>query len=262
MQTLREALQDTSVPVDPNLFTVSRPAPKEGAANNGEQISGLFIWLLGHLAKAVVKQCIDEVAISHKNADPIGVVVATVMSNPEFHWRGESLIDIIMSKFRVTAPALFGIRGNDKTEAGRTKLGWRRDKDTGAWADSAEENVRRMTGLGRGYAAISLRDFSRSRSTNPWPPSRYWTTIACITSAPPGEASSTHYAVLKGMISQFEERFLAFYGTAGIAALKVALVDFPRRAEKGNVGAQALTAVADGLRKDYGLVLDPKLYKW
>ena len=250
--------------VDPSIYMISKPDPCEGAVNNGDQLPAVYIWLLGYLAKAIIAQCNQEVSVNPVAADPIGVFVATIFSNTPLLWRGESLIDILMSKFRMSCPALFGLRGNDKTEQGRVRLGWKRDKDTNSWWDD-EQHTARMAGIAAGYAAISLRDFSRTNFKNPWPPSKYWMTMASICNTPADEISKTQLTVLKAIITSNEARFLGFYGTAGKAALKLALIDFPARANsegRVNVAADSLRTVASVLEKDYNLVLDARSGKW
>lgn len=231
---------------------VSKPEPIEGAINNGDTLPILFIYLLNIFAKSVVSQFADEAGVSQKSADPIGVVAAQIFSKPELLWRGCSLIDILMAKMRVVCPVLFGLRGNEKTNEGRARLGWRKNGEH--WMQDQEHNVR-MTGFGAGYAALSLRDFSKAKLTNPYPPVNYWQTMACIVSTPPEQASSTQYMVLKALIDGYEQRFMNFYGHAALAALKVALVDFPGRAVENSVAVSSLKVLADKLTRDMGLQL-------
>ena len=239
---------------------VTTPAPVEGAMHNGEQLPALFIFLLNFFAKYVVSQFINEAGVNPELADPIGVVAVQVFSRTEFRWRGESLIDILMAKIRVACPVLFGVRGNEKTEEGRARVGWIKD---GAGKYVAEEiHGTRMYGLSAGYAAICLRDFSKSKLKNPWHPSYYWQTMASIVSTPPDQRSITQYLVLRGLIDNYEGTFMKFYGNAARAALKIALVTFP--AQAGDPGSAVLpsiaavggvTVLADKLARDRGIEL-------
>ena len=254
LDTLKEALAAASPPMDPSIVIVSKPEPTEGAANNGDTLPILFIYLLNVFSKAIISQFIDEAGVAPKAADPIGVVAVSIFSNPAICWRGKSLIDILMAKMRVVCPVLFGIRGSEKTEEGRARLGWRKSED-GAWVIDQVHNTR-MTGLGAGYAAVSLRDFSKSsKLQNPYPPVNYWMTVASILSTPPEQASSTQYMVLKALLENYEQRFMSFYGHAARAVLQVALVDFPARALENSVALSSLKVLADKLRKDVGLQL-------
>jgi len=158
---LKESLTSVpSVSIDPSMFMVSKPEPKEGATHNGDQLPALLIFLLNQLSKSVIAQFIDEAGVSTAAADPVGILVASVFSQKDLLWRGKPLIDILMAKMRVVCPVLFGLRGSEKTEEGRARLGWKRIN--GNWIDDQTHNTR-MTGLGAGYAAISLRDFSNSQ---------------------------------------------------------------------------------------------------
>jgi nucleoporin GLE1 len=79
--------------------------------------------------------------------------------------------------------------------------------------------------------------------------------MASITSTPPSEASPTQYMVLKAMVENYEQRFFNFYGNAALAALRVALVDFPNRALEQGPACSALAVLADKLKRDKGLDL-------
>jgi nucleoporin GLE1 len=242
-----------SPPIDVSLFVVESRQEVAGAANNGAQLPALFIYLLNICAKGIVKQFVSECGANPKAADPIGVFTAQLFSQQEFHWRGQSLIDILMAKFRVACPILFGMRGNEKMEKGRLALGWRRD---GPGWETEQAHNDRMTGLGAGYASVSLRDFSKASKTktNPYPPTNYWTALAGLINTPQGEVSNTHFVVLRAMIQGYEQRFLAFYGTAGLAVLRLALVEFPKKAPKDAIAAGPLMALAEVLKSEEGLV--------
>lgn len=234
---------------------LSTPASVEGSRNNGDILPALFIYLLNIFSKALISQFVDEAGAAPKTADPIGVVAVSVFAQAELCWRGAPLIDILICKMRVACPVLFGIRGSEKTEEGRARLGWKRG-DGGEWVSDQVHNTR-MTGLGAGYAAISLRDFSKSSNKNPFPPTMYWRSMASIVNTPPEEASSTQYIVLKAMIENYEQRFMSFYGSAARAALQVALIDFPGRAQENTVAVTSLKVLGDKLRRDTGLRLKP-----
>jgi nucleoporin GLE1 len=259
VDTLKEALTIPSPPIDPSIFMLATPVPIEGVQNNGNTLPILFIFLLNIFSKAVLSQFIDEAGVSPKTADPIGVIAVSIFAQADLCWRGVSLIDILICKMRVVCPVLFGIRGNEKTEEGRERLGWWKG-ERGEWVSDQIHNTR-MTGLGAGYAAISLRDFSKSSNTNPYPPTKYWQSMASIVNTPPEDTSSTQYVVLKAMIENYEQRFMSFYGSAARAALQVALVDFPGRAKENTVAVTSLKVLGDKLRRDVGLRLKPSSSK-
>ncbi|KAK7215309.1 hypothetical protein V2G26_003312 [Clonostachys chloroleuca] len=253
MAALRDALEGKvpSPPIDVSRYVVDQREPAEGALHNDLTMPSLFLYLLNICAKSIVSQFINEGGANPKSADPIGVFTAQVFSTKEFMWRGQPLIDILMSKFRVVCPVVFGLRGNDKTERGRITLGWK--KDGPSWITEQSHNDR-MTGLGAGFAAVSLRDFSKSARTNPYPPTNYWVALAGIVNTPVGQISNTQYVVLRAMIGGYEQRFLNFYGNAGLAALRLALIEFPKKAPQNAAAAGSLRALAEVLRES-GLVL-------
>jgi len=207
---------------------------------------------MNQLSKAVISQFINESGADAKTADSIGQVVARVFSEDDLHWRGKSLIDILIAKYRVVCPVLFGFRGNDKMEQGRLRVGWW--KDDGQWI-SEQAHSDRMTGLGAGFAAMTLRDFSKAKKKNPWPPSAYWTALAKLVNTPPELISKTQCFVMKAMIADYEASFIKFYGNAGVAALRCALIDFPARVPEKSSASEALRVQAKTLQRDFGLTL-------
>jgi nucleoporin GLE1 len=220
--------------------------------HNEGQLPSLFLYLLNIFSKTIINQFINECGAQPKAADPLGVITAQVFSNKTYLWRGKTLVDILMAKFRVACPVLFGYRGNEKTEQGRLRLGWTRD--AAGWTPE-QQHTDKMKGLAVGYAAVSLRDFSKSPNTNPWPPSKYWTSLARIVNTPPAEISNTQCVVLRAMIEIYEERFILFYGSAAIAALRSALIDFPNKAQTQTPGTAGLQVLAHMLKRDIGLEL-------
>ncbi|KAI1352174.1 GLE1-like protein-domain-containing protein [Xylaria sp. FL0043] len=254
MSLLQESISGRvpSAMVDPSQYVTDQRGPMDGATNNEAQLPSLFLYLLNIFAKSIINQFINECGAQPKAADPLGVIVAQVFANKLYQWRGKSLIDILMAKYRVACPVLFGYHGSESTEQGRMRLGWRRDGP--GWTPE-QQHIDKMKGLAVGYAAISLRDFSKSANTNPWPPSKYWTSLAKIVNTPPAEISNTQCVVLRGMIEIYEERFIYFYGSAAIAALRLALVDFPKKVQPKTPGTSGLQVLAHILKRDIGLEL-------
>ncbi|RYC54756.1 hypothetical protein CHU98_g11456 [Xylaria longipes] len=258
MATIQSLLQESlsgSVPstmADPSQYVTDKREPMDGALHNEPQLPSLFLYLLNIFAKTIINQFINECGAQPKAADPLGVIAAHIFSNKTYLWRGKTLVDILMAKYRVACPVLFGYRGSESTEQGRIRLGWRRNG--AAWTPE-QQHIDRMKGLAVGYAAISLRDFSKSPNTNPWPPSKYWTSLARIVNTPPTEISNTQCVVLRGMIEIYEERFIYFYGSAGVAALRSALIDFPNKAQAKTPGISGLSVLAQILKRDIGLEL-------
>ncbi|KAH6963900.1 GLE1-like protein-domain-containing protein [Fusarium avenaceum] len=251
---LKEALEGRipSPPIDVSNFVVDQREPVEGSMNNDATLPSLFIYLINICAKGIVNQFINEGGANPKAADPVGVFAAHIFSTKEFQWRGQSLVDILMAKYRIVCPVLFGHRGSDRTERGRMAIGWK--KDGPSWITEQSHNDR-MTGLGAGYASLSLRDFSKSSKKNPYPPTNYWKALSYIVNSPPNETSNTQYVVLRSMIQGHEQRFLNFYGNAALAALRLALIEFPKKAPQNATAAGSLAALADLLKTESGLIL-------
>jgi len=254
MAMLQEALENApgSILIDPGMFTLEPRSPVAGAAHNEDQLPSLFFYLINIFTKATIKQFIVETGANPETADPIGVTIATVFSNADFHWRGASMIDILMAKFRIVCPVLFGYRGSEKTEQGRARLGWW--KQNGQWIDE-QSHMNRMMGIGAGFASVALRNFGKSTRQNPYPPRHYWAALARIVNTPPAEISNTQCLVLKAMIENYEQKFFQFYGDAAIAALRAALVEFPAKAPQKSPAVNSLEVVAKSLKKETGLAL-------
>ncbi|KAK4212114.1 Nucleoporin GLE1 [Rhypophila decipiens] len=256
MENLREALanQVGSQLVDPNDYLLEPRSYAQGGQQSPEKLPSLFLYLLNQFAKAAISQFVNEASARPETADPVGVCIAATFSDPNFQWRGQSLIDILMAKFRIVCPVLFGFRGSEKTLEGRKRLGWK--KEHGSWVDE-QVHMDRMTGLGAGFAAVSLRNFSKTKKVNPYPPRNYWTAMAKIVNTPSPEISNTQAVVLKAMIQNYEQKFLEHYGSAAIAALRMCLFEFPARVPAGSQSAaiNSLGVLATQLQRDSGLVL-------
>ena len=241
----------SSPTVDARKFLVSPTVVTRNGTDS--QISGLVLYLLNIFAKSIIAQFIDEASVSPKSADPVGVAAVSIFADRAYQWRQVSFIDILIAKFHFVCPILFGIYGSDRTEAGRQRLGWGRTEPGGPWVND-QRHSERMTGLGSGFASLSLRDFSKSKNQNPFPTSNYWRSLAYIVNTPPEEALQTHFLVLKAMVENYVPRFIGFYGHAAKIALRKALVEFPRSAPK-SVAASAVSVLPEVLKRDYNLTL-------
>lgn len=234
--------------IDVSSFIVSYP-------HNGSplQASATFVYLLNILSKCAISQFITEASVATKAADPIGIALVSVFSQPKFKVGNGTLplIDILLAKFHVVCPVLWGIYGNEKTPAGRERIGWW--KADGVWI-SEQQHTARMTGLAAGYASIALRDFTKSRNDSPFPVRNYWAALARITSVPRGEVQPTHLTVLRALVDGQVPRFLGFYGQAGVMALKAALVDFPAKAPNGPA-KNGVVLLPELLKRDLRLTL-------
>lgn len=182
----------------------------------------------------------------------------TVFARPNYLFNGQSLIDILWAKYHKYCPVLFGIDGSERTKEGRMRLGWQIDKDTNSFVRE-QEHYDRMTGLGAGFAALTLRDFSKSKNANPAPNRIYWQSLARILNTP--QPQVTHFVLLKAMIENAVARILSLFGGAGLAALRQALILFPRdkgpQDEKGRKlpAVTAILALPMVLQRDLHLSL-------
>jgi nucleoporin GLE1 len=233
--------------IDPSPFFLTVPEVTEAAP---QQLPSLFIYLLVIFAKAVAAQCVSELATKPTVADPIGILVMTIFTNPNFYWRGSSFINILVAKFRVACPTLFGVRGSEVTEEGRERLGWRKDVANNWYSE--EEHFNRMAGLATGYAAISLRKVGENR-VNPYPPCHYWTTIALIITTPDAQITQTQRVVLRGLVANHWSTFITLWGSMAVEALRLVIMDYPHRGTFDPT-AGALYAMRDDIHNQ--MVLD------
>ena len=247
IDTLKKAATFAGPQVDITIFLASPPQVDD---RNGP---ALLVYLLNIFAKAMIAQFINEVGVKPIIADNLGTVASHIFAIDNFRWKGISLIDVLIAKFHVVCPVLFGIYGNERTLEGKRQLGWWREEGGGAFVPE-QRHFERMTGLGAGFAGISLKNYEKARALNPYPDRHYWTSFAHIINVPPQEITQTHLVVLKAMIENFESKFLHFFGDAAIAALRLALIELPKRSPP-SVAAKSLAGLVDVLKKDKKLTL-------
>ncbi|KAL8766564.1 MAG: hypothetical protein Q9209_006707 [Squamulea sp. 1 TL-2023] len=245
--TLGEALKSFPEPKVSLATLIARPI-------QDVQAPALVIFLLNHFSKSVIAQLIKEAAVSPTIADAIGTTTVNVFAKDDYRVNGISLIDILMAKFHVVCPPLFGIYGSESTEQGRERLGWWREYKGGPWV-STQIHQDRMTGLGAGYAAISLRNFENSRMSNPYPPYHYWQTLVGILNVPKGQVTDTHLVLLRALLANSESRFFIAYGESAKQLLQYALKDYPQRAPNGSTAASLLSNLGNTMKKDKKLYL-------
>lgn len=240
--------------IDVTQYLVQNHQPP-GANKQGPAV---LVFLLNHFAKNIVSQFISESAVDPKTADAIGVLAVTVFARPQYLFNGQSLIDFLWAKYHKHCPVLFGIWASERTQAGRARLGWQ--MDGGAFVRDQEHYVR-MSGLGAGFAALTLRDFSKSKNANPAPNRIYWESLARILNTPAQQTQPTHFVVLKAMIETSVPRIISTFGGAGLAALRQAMIAFPNERgpqdEKGKKlpAVTALQAMPMVLQRDLNLTL-------
>ena len=213
------------------------------------EVPSYFLYLLSIFSKSLITQLLDEASASTKLADPLGIIASHVFASQSFLIaRQHSLIDVLLAKYHFVCPVLFvtpppafsSIRSLEASPEGRTLIGWRKD-------DNAQRHYERQTGLGAGFAALSLRNYEKSKAlSSPLPQLEWWKSLARICSLPGMLLTDTHCIVLKSMIEGQEQRILEFFGDAGKLALRSAVVGVPEkvRREKGREGSSAAKGVA------------------
>ena len=237
------------LPSQPVPLSDFLPAHLNLGDNGATLVPSLLLYLINIFSKAVIAAFVGECAVNPKAAEPIGTLVAQIFSMRDLQFarntspaanssqaeRMQSLIPILMCKYHATAPILFGISGSESTTAGRLRLGWRRDNigdaDDGKRAFTTQnKQYDRLTGLGVGYASIALRNFSKSAALqNPWPPVHFWSSLAYIANTLPQEVQTSHLILLRNMLENNAiDRFVLFFGAVGVAALRQAVVEFPK----------------------------------
>lgn len=269
--TLLEATNNIPSPpvnLTPYIYIDSKLPATEIEAS----IPSLLLYLLSMLTKAVIAAFTSECAVNPKAAEPIGTLVAQIFASADLHVQlnpsdpnsTTSLISVLIAKLHVTCPVLFGITGDESTSAGRQALGWRREfaNNDASQKSHVQETMHysRLVGLSAGFAAISLRNFAKTRLQNPYPPKHFWTSLANIVNTPPAQVQNSHLIVLKNMLEGGVERFLLFYGNVGVAALREALVILPQKLRaqgkakimEGSAG-RGLVLLVDTLEKEKNL---------
>jgi nucleoporin GLE1 len=251
---LKDALTIPSPSVDiRDYFAVP---PPELNTPEQSQCPSLLVYAMNIFSKAIISQFGGESGISTSAAEPAGVLVAQTFASPEYQIQGHSLIDILLAKLHLSCPVLWGVYGDERTAEGRMRLGWRRED--GAFVSESRHHER-VSGLGAGFASIALRNFSKSRFRNPFPPTNFWECLSNMLNVPPNDVQPTHLFVLKAMLENSAERFIQCYGTAAVAALRLALVDFPTTLPpkvQDTAGSKSITLLAEYLAREKNLRLD------
>lgn len=245
---MTKAWNNTSVPIDAKTFIIKPITPFADGQNT--QVSGVFVFLLNILIKAAIKSMPSSATTTTYNAlDPIGVLICWITSLNEFRLQGNPFTDIILAKYHKVAPILFGIHGSEKTQSGRERLGWA--KEDGEWAD-IQTHYDRLNGLSIGWAAITLRDFSKVAETSAFPHWMYWKTLAGIINLPPGQLSRSHSVALRGLLNLYGDKFVKSYGKYAIMVLRKTLIDIPAQAPK-DADASILTVIKDNLGSKHNI---------
>ncbi|KAI7320840.1 hypothetical protein KC315_g9309 [Hortaea werneckii] len=254
---LDQAANMSDISVDPTEFILYPEQPPTSTTAE-KRYPGCLLYLLSRFAKSAIAQLIQEAGMETETADGVGVLLVTIFSVPTYRWNGQSLIDVLWAKYHVVCPPLFGITGSQKTIAGRKRLGWWLEGDNTFLSE--ELHYQRMRGLGAGFSALTLRDFSRSANPNPAPNRLWWESAARILNLPPGHPQLTHYVLVKALLADHIPRIVQIFASAGKAVIRKATGEFPQKGPRRENGmpfseVTALDSLPATLASKQGLML-------
>ncbi|KAJ5332575.1 hypothetical protein MYU51_018949 [Penicillium brevicompactum] len=248
---LQNALTFTQPEVDIAKFIAFPPQELTTSENKAP---AMLIYGLNVFSKSMISSLLAEAAIKQTHAEPIGIIAAQIFSFDIFTYKGLHMSDILWAKYRVVCPALWGFTGNDKTEGGRRALGWWRSPDTDTWI-SEQNHMDRMTALGAGYAAITLRNFGKTTRQNPFPNTLFWATMSKILAIPPAELQETQIALLAALLRSSGERILGFFGQFGLALMHHAIIELPRQIERESMALTQLSTLKELYMREKNILI-------
>lgn len=229
--------------------------PPEEIARTEHKVPAMLIYGLNMLSKALISALITEASINPDHAEPIGIVAAQIFSMDIFMFKGITMGDILLAKYRVICPALWGTTGDDKTESGRQALGWWREEAGGPFV-SEQTHMDRMTALGAGFSALTLRNFGKTQQRlNPFPNTMFWTSLRKLLSIPPGEMRDTHISLLHAMLRGSSGRVLEFFGQIGLALLRKAIIELPAALPRQTMTLNQLKLLKETYARDRNVLL-------
>lgn len=228
--------------------------PAEIANSDDNKVPALLIYALNIFSKALIAGLLQEAGINIGHAEPIGIVAAQIFSLDAFVYKGHHMVDILLAKYRVFCPALWGFCGSEQTEGGRRAVGWRRDGPDGPWL-SEQAHAERMTALGAGYAALTLRNFGKTTRKNPFPNTMFWQSMHKILSIPVDQIQDTHITLLTAMLKTSAERVVGFFGHVGLALMRLAIVDLPSQLPKETMSVKQLKLLKDLYQREKNIII-------
>ncbi|KAJ5097043.1 hypothetical protein N7456_007764 [Penicillium angulare] len=247
---LEEACKIPGPTIDIRQFIAFPPAEIAGSEQN---VPALLIYGLNILAKRLISALVNEGASNPLHAEPVGILAAQIFSLDSCVYKGIHLSDILWAKYRVFCPALWGFTGSEKTESGRRALGW--GKDANGSFISEQAHFDRMSALGAGFAAITLRNFGKSVRQNPFPTTIFWTSLHKLLSIPPKELQDTQVLLLQSMLRNSGERILGFFGQIGVAVIRKAVVDLPRAMDRSSMPINQLALIKELYLRENNILL-------
>ncbi|PYI12492.1 GLE1-domain-containing protein [Aspergillus sclerotiicarbonarius CBS 121057] len=229
--------------------------PESIATSDDNKVPALLIYALNIFSKCLVSSLITEASINLGHAEPVGIVAAQIFSIDAFIYKGCHMVDILLAKYRVVCPALWGFYGNEKTEGGRRALGWWRDGGSDGPYVSEQTHADRMTALGAGFAALTLRNFGKTKRQNPFPNTMFWFAMHKILSIPATEIQDTHVTLLSAMLKSSAERIVGFFGHMGLALMRQAIVELPNSLPRQSMSVNQLKLLRDLYKREKNIIL-------
>jgi nucleoporin GLE1 len=227
---------------------------KDIANSNDTQVPAMLIYILNIFSKNLIAHLVTEAGINPGYAEPIGIVAAQFFSIDTFMYRGSPMVDILWAKYRVVCPALWGFYGDESTVEGKFAVGWRRVEPGGPFIKE-QAHAERMTGLGAGFAALTLRNFGKTTRQNPFPNTLFWQAMHRIVTLPATELQDTHYYLLNALLRNSAERIVGFFGHIGLAAIRIAIVDLPNDAPKQSTAINTLRLLRELYRQEKSILI-------
>ncbi|OJJ49757.1 hypothetical protein ASPZODRAFT_128280 [Penicilliopsis zonata CBS 506.65] len=229
--------------------------PPESIANSDDnKVPALLIYTLNIFAKSLIASLITEAGINLGHAEPIGIVAAQIFSMDTFTYKGCHLVDLLWAKYRVVCPALWGFYGDEKTTDGKAALGWWRQEAGGPFVPE-QTHADRMTALGAGFAALTLRNFGKTPRKNPFPNTMFWHSMHKILSLPASELQETHIILLAAMLHSSAQRIVGFFGHMGLALIRKAIVDVPKNLPRQSMGVNKLKLLKDLYKREKNILI-------
>ncbi|RAH72778.1 putative RNA export mediator Gle1 [Aspergillus aculeatinus CBS 121060] len=256
IQEIRTTLEKASSIAEPSVDVRQFMAfpPAEIANSDDNKVPALLIYALNIFSKALIAGLLQEAGINIGHAEPIGIVAAQIFSLDAFVYKGHHMVDILLAKYRVFCPALWGFCGSEQTEGGRRAVGWRRDGPDGPWL-SEQAHAERMTALGAGYAALTLRNFGKTTRKNPFPNTMFWQSMHKILSIPVDQIQDTHITLLTAMLKTSAERVVGFFGHVGLALMRLAIVDLPSQLPKETMSVKQLKLLKNLYQREKNIII-------
>ncbi|KAJ5915621.1 hypothetical protein N7466_011554 [Penicillium verhagenii] len=254
-QQIRAELEKTLTMAEPSVDIRQFLAyPPEEIAQSENKVPAMLIYGLNILVKCLISALVTEAAIQPAHAEPVGILAAQIFSIESFMFKGIHMSDILWAKYRVVCPALWGFSGAEDTASGRRALGWWHVEAGGPFV-TEQTHLDRMTALGAGFAALTLRNFGKTQRRNPFPNTMFWQSLQKILSLPPSEIGDTQVTLLQSMLRNSGDRILEFFGQFGVVLVHKAVVDLPPTLNRNTMPVNQLKLVKELYYRDHHILV-------